>query len=127
MKTIYYVLLAYVLTNAALYSVLLPLWEGFDEPFHFGYVQFLANGNGFPDPRMSRLSQEVGASLLLAPASLSVQRNLPQVTSYAEFFRRPESARQQTHLELSQIDHGLRWQPSDFVDYEALQAPLAYA
>jgi hypothetical protein len=120
-------LLAYALTNAVLYSMLLPLWEGFDEPFHFGNVQHLANGNGVPDPRTSRLSQEVASSLLLAPASLSVQRNLPLVTSYPEFFRWPESRRQRLHQELSQIDPRLRWQPSDYLDYEALQAPLAYA
>ena len=122
-----WLLLAYALTNAALYSMLLPLWEGFDEPFHFGYVQDLANGKGFPDPRRLRLSQEVGSSLLLAPASLSVQRNLPETTSYAEFFGWPESKRQQTHRLLSHINSSLRWQPSKFVDYEAQQAPLAYA
>lgn len=44
-------LVAYALANAVLYSAMLPLWEGFDEPFHFGYVQRLANGQGFPDPR----------------------------------------------------------------------------
>ncbi len=122
-----WLLLAYALMNAVLYSMLLPLWEGFDEPFHFGYVQYLANGNGFPDPRTSRLSQEVGSSLSLAPASLSVQRNLPEIISYPEFFGWPESERQRTHQRLSQIDPSLRWQPSDFLDYEALQAPLAYA
>jgi len=37
-------LLAYGLLNATLYTGLLPLWEGFDEPFHFAYVQQLANG-----------------------------------------------------------------------------------
>jgi hypothetical protein len=122
-----WLLLAYALANATLYSMLLPLWEGFDEPFHFGYVQFLANGNGFPDPRMSRLSQEVGASLLLAPGSLSVQRNLPEIPSYPEFFESAESKRRRAHQQLSDIDPSLRWQPSDSLDYEALQAPLAYA
>ena len=122
-----WLLLTYALTNAALYSMLLPLWEGFDEPFHFGYVQYLANGNGFPDARTSVLSKEVGVSLSVAPASLSVQRNLPAVTSYREFFGWAESERLLTHRHLSQIDPGLRWQPSDILDYEALQAPLAYA
>lgn len=119
--------LIYALTNAVLYSMLLPLWEGFDEPFHFGYVQNLASGRGFPDPRTSRLSQEVGASLLLAPASLSVKRNLPEVTSYTEFFSWPESKRQQAHHQLSQIDPSLRGQLSRFLNYEAQQAPLAFA
>jgi len=66
--------------------MLLPLWEGFDEPFHFGYVQYLASERKFPDPRKSRLSEEVGRSLLLAPASVAVKRNLPKVTTYPEFF-----------------------------------------
>ena len=120
-------LLAYALANAVLYSMLLPLWEGFDEPFHFGYVQYLANGIGLPDPRTSGLSQEVASSLLLAPGSLAVKRNIPEITSYPEIFGWPESARQQAHRRLWNIDTGLRWQQSDFSDYEALQAPLAYA
>jgi hypothetical protein len=122
-----WLLLAYALANVVLYSSLLPLWEGFDEPFHFGYVQSLANGAGFPDPRTSRLSQEVESSLLLAPASLSVKQNLPKLVSYAEFFSWPECRRQQTRRKLNSIDPNLRWNPSDFVDYEGLQAPLAYA
>jgi len=120
-------LLAYAFTNVALYSMLLPLWEGFDEPFHFGYVQSLANGNGFPDPRESRLTEEVGASLLLAPASLLVQRNLPKVTSYPEFFAWPESRREEAHQQLRQIDPALRWRPGDFLNYEAQHAPFGYA
>jgi hypothetical protein len=120
-------LLAYALANAVLYSMLLPLWEGFDEPFHFGYVQYLANGIGLPDPRTSGLSQEVGASLLLAPGSPSVKRNIREITSYSEFFGWPESMRRQAHRQLRNIDTGLRWQRSNILDYEALQAPLAYA
>jgi len=120
-------LLAYLLANAVLYSMVLPLWEGFDEPFHFGYVQCLANGIGLPDPRTSGLSQEVGSSLLLAPGSLSVKRNIPEITSYPEFFGWPESMRQQAHRQLRSIDTSLRWQLSGTLDYEAQQAPLAYA
>ena len=73
-------LIAYAFVNAVLYSVLLPLWEGFDEPFHFAYVQQLGDGQGLPDARTARLSREVEASILLAPASQAVKQNLPQVT-----------------------------------------------
>jgi hypothetical protein len=122
-----WLLLAYAFTNAVLYSILLPLWEGFDEPFHFGYVQSLANGAGFPDPRTSRLSQEVGSSLLVTPVSLAVQQNLPTLVSYPEFFSWPDCRRQQAHQKLNSIDPNLRWSPSDFVNYEGMHAPLAYA
>ncbi|MGE5644977.1 MAG: hypothetical protein ACM336_04210 [Acidobacteriota bacterium] len=39
-------LAAFAVLSAVLYSALLPLWEGFDEPFHFAYVQYVANGKG---------------------------------------------------------------------------------
>jgi len=119
-------LLAYGLANAILYSSLLPLWGGFDEPFHFGYVQNLANGAGFPDPRDSHLSEEEGRSILLAPTSPSVQRNLPQVTTFSEYFALPPQERRMRRRELFEIDPALRSRPSDFINYEGLQAPLAY-
>jgi hypothetical protein len=120
-------LAAYALLNALLYSVLTPLWEGFDEPFHFGYVQQLANGEGLPDPRTSRLSGETGTSLLLAPASAAVQKNLPQLTAYSEYFAWPAALRQEARRRLWTIPAALRWHPSQFVNYEGHHPPLAYA
>src|SRR5580704_3518841 len=119
-------LIAYALVNAVLYSLLLPLWEGFDEPFHFGYVQRLANGQGWPDARTARLSGEVYASLLLAPASQAVKQNLPQVTSYSEYFSWPAQRRSEVRRRLDTIPSQLRWQPSELPNYEAHQPPLAY-
>jgi hypothetical protein len=119
-------LIAYALANAVLYSVLLPLWEGFDEPFHFAYVQQLANGQGLPDPRTARLSNEVGTSILLAPASQVVKQNLPQVTSYTEYFSWPAPKRAEVQRQLHELPAELRWQPSQFVNYEAHHPPLAY-
>jgi hypothetical protein len=120
-------LLLYAFANVVLYSMLLPLWEGFDEPFHFGYAQVIANGSGFPDPRYSRLSEEQAHSILLAPASLAVKRNLPEVTPYSEFLALPECERAERRQQLFQIDPKLRWKPSKYLNYEGLQAPLAYA
>lgn len=106
--------------------MLLPLWEGFDEPFHFGYVQTIANGAGFPDPRHSHLSEEVARSIVLAPASLSVKRNLPDVTAYPDFFALPDGERQARRRQLFRIDPESRWRSSKYLNYEGLQAPLAY-
>src|SRR5580658_4985076 len=120
-------LIAYALVNAVLYSLLLPLWEGFDEPFHFAYVQQLANGQGWPDARTARLSREVAASLLLAPASQAVKQNLPQVISYSEYFSWPAARRLDLRRQLDAIPEELRWHASeDSLNYEAQQSPLAY-
>lgn len=86
-------LIAYALVNAVLYSLLLPLWEGFDEPFHFAYVQQLANGQGLPDARTAGLSREVVASLLLAPASQGVNRicrRSPRILNISPGLRRED-------------------------------------
>ncbi|MBZ5580287.1 MAG: hypothetical protein LAP40_27330 [Acidobacteriia bacterium] len=119
-------LIASILVNAALYSVLLPLWEGFDEPFHFAYVQQLANGQGLPDARTARLSDEVGTSLMFAPASPVVRQNIPQVTTYSQYFEWPAPRRLEAQRRLSEIPIPARWRLSPFPNYEAQHPPLAY-
>jgi hypothetical protein len=106
---------------------LLPLWEGFDEPFHFAYVQQLANTRGLADPSRSTLSAEVWCSLLLAPASPVIKQNLPQVTTYAEYFSSPQARRFEVRRQLFEIPTGLQFGPSPVLNYEAHQPPLAYA
>lgn len=120
------VLWAIAIANAALYALLLPLWEGFDEPFHYGYVQFLADHGAFPDARFTPLSREIADSLLLAPASESVKRNLPRVTTYSEFFSKDRQEQMQMRDALDRVNPSLRSSPSDILNYEAHQAPLAY-
>jgi hypothetical protein len=112
--------------NAVLYSLIMPLWEGFDEPFHFAYVQHLANGRGLPDPRTARLSGEVGASFRLAPASPVVKLNWPDVPSYSQYFSWSASTRADIRRRLNGIPGDLRWRSSPIPNYEAHQAPLAY-
>ncbi|MGH9666740.1 MAG: hypothetical protein ACRD9L_20140, partial [Bryobacteraceae bacterium] len=118
-------LVTYAVANAIVYSMLLPLWEGFDEPFHFGYVQELAKGRGIPDPRTSCLSREVGLSLSIAPGSSVVQQNLPEITTYVDFFKRQR--RGDAIRNWRAPDRESRWQSSQILNYEAQQAPLAYA
>lgn len=119
-------LLTYGAANALLYSSMLPLWEGFDEPFHFGYVQYLANGYGLPDPRTAFLSQEIGSSILIAPASQVVQVNLPEVKTYSEYFSFPSNQRAALRKQLDEIRPEGRRQNSHFLNYEAHHAPFAY-
>jgi 4-amino-4-deoxy-L-arabinose transferase-like glycosyltransferase len=41
------VLLLFV-SLAAIYSIVTPIFEGYDENWHFGYVQYIASGRGLP-------------------------------------------------------------------------------
>ena len=125
-STVRRLLLAYAALNAVLYSMLLPLWEGFDEPFHFAYVQQLANGQGLPDVRSARMSREVWEAVLRAPASTAVKANLPEVVTYSEYFSWPVERRFAAQRSLREIPRDYRWQLSNAANYEAHHAPLAY-
>jgi hypothetical protein len=117
-------LIAYGILNAVLYASLLPLWEGFDEPFHYAYVQQLSARHTLPLLGASYLSREVLASLAIAPASPSVKQNLPQVPTYEDYFRMPASERNLMRARLESLPG--EYAPSTGLNYEAQQAPLAY-
>src|ERR1051326_3474361 len=112
-------LLAYAALNAVLYSALLPLWEGFDEPFHFAYVQQFGNLRGLPDARAATLSREVETSLLAAPVSSTVQVNVPHTFTYADFFSWTPEHRTRARRALEEIPPNWRWLDSRAHNYEA--------
>lgn len=115
------------LLNAVLYCLLLPLWEGFDEPFHYGYAQALALRREFPVLGRTVISEEISQSLRLAPASHVVRRNLPFVTTFAEFSALPDAERRERRAGLLGLPVSLREADvGGALNYEAQQAPLAY-
>jgi len=120
-------IVTFALANGLLYALLLPLWEGFDEPFHYGYVQELSTCNRLPILGKSKLSQEVWQSLLLVPVSHVVQANIPAVTSFETYFELTPSARHSLRGRLSQIPSAARNAGAEIANYEAHHPPLAYA
>jgi len=119
-------LLAFALANAILYSSLLPLWEGFDEPWHYGYVQSLSSTFRFPVLGKTRLSQEVWASMLACPASHVVAHAWPQLQTFDRYFALSPDARAQERSCLEAIPRGDASLDSEHTNYEAQQPPLAY-
>jgi hypothetical protein len=120
-------LLAFGALNAILYAGLLPLWEGFDEPFHYAYVQHLQNTHSLPVQRQSTIPEEVWQSFPLAPASYLVKRNLPMVTTFEDYGRLSAEERLALRGRLENLDPRLAAVPSGAINYESQQAPLAYA
>jgi hypothetical protein len=119
-------LLIYGVLNAVLYASLLPLWDGFDEPFHYGYVQTLSRQRTLPRLGQTGLSEEVWQSLPLAPASARVQRNLPIVMTFGEYFRLDPTARARLRTALISLPPTLADVPTKMQNYEAQHPPLAY-
>jgi hypothetical protein len=120
--------LLFGIVNAALYSALLPLWEGFDEPFHYGYVETLWRTRHLPILGQTMAPRDVFESLRLAPMSEVVYRRLrggiPEATSYTAWFLLRETEKKDRRLNLDL----LRPAGPDSIgpNYEAQQAPLAY-
>ncbi len=113
--------------NGLLYSSLLPLWEGFDEPFHYAYVQDLSRHQRLPVLGRADLSAEVWRSLELAPASYLVARNIPGLRTFSEYFHLPAPERRALRDQLDRLDPALGREATGRGNYEAQQAPLAYA
>jgi hypothetical protein len=117
-------ILIFGVVNACLYSGLLPLWEGFDEAFHYSYVETLWQTHRLPVLGRTLLPADVHKSFEFAPVGPIVHISTPQATSYDEWVSLPpaEKGRRRKELDLLRPERESSSQP----DYEAHQAPLAY-
>lgn len=122
-----HLVLAFALINAALYSCVLPLWEGFDEPFHFGYVETLSALHRLPVLHRTTVSVEIQKSMLLTPLSWLLSPAIPGSISFEQWFDLSKAEQVRREQELAGLPRELRRRPSDLMNYEAQQAPLAYA
>ncbi len=120
----------YGLLNAALYSSLLPLWEGFDEEFHYGYVQYLGAHHRLPVLGPTALSLEINRSIGLLPMSYIMIRGLQAkgVRTFDEYFALDSATRHSLYAEAQSIPTDLRLNESAqyHTNYEVHHGPLAY-
>lgn len=120
------VVFALTLVTTALYCFSLPLWEGFDEAFHYGYVESISVDHRIPALGRATISQEIRTSLDLAPISFILSRNIPGTTSFEKWFALSQNERLTRAAELRTIPASERHTASLLANYEAQQAPLAY-
>src|SRR5579872_2251807 len=119
--------LIYGLSSAAFYCALLPLWEGFDELYHYGYVQYVSTNWKFPVSGQARLSLELWTSLDDAPISQYIQSQVYRPsTNLQEYFSLPAAERVQRRRALDAIPRAMQREPSPRDNYQAKHAPLTY-
>lgn len=116
--------LLFGIVNAALFSALLPLWEGFDEAFHYGYVETLWQTRRLPVLGGTKIPYDVSASFQLAPLSHVLTLSIPEAISYDAWFALPQDQRAQRRRDLELLIPEPRI--SSRPNYEAHQPPLAY-
>jgi len=126
-RALRFVLLFYGALSAVLYTGLLPLWDGFDEPFHYGYVRQLSRLHTLPVHGRAVLSEEIVRSLDLVPTTYVVRGNIWHGIVFDDYVRLSGDERRGLRRRLESIDPASAAVDGQFLNYEAHQAPLAYA
>ncbi len=119
-------ILSFGVANGLLYACLLPLWDGFDEPFHYAYLTSLSADHELPALGQTGISQEVEQSFTLTPLPYVLHRAVAGSRSFDEWMALPETERFGRRNALAVLPRGLRRELSGRPNYEAQQAPLAY-
>jgi hypothetical protein len=119
-------LLVYGLLNAALYAGLLPLWEGWDEPFHYGCVQEISRQGRLPVLGRAVISREIWDSLDDVPVAEGVRKNIRKGITFGAYFRLTAPERSELRRRLEGLDPRTGSEASQSANYEAQQPPLSY-
>jgi hypothetical protein len=111
------------------YAAILPVWEGYDEPYHFASIQYVV-ANGKPPSLQTRISREVSASfhVLPLPWMLRLHGISPPVYTHDDFWKLTADQRAELQKSLHQIPRDWANEPSReaLLNYEAQQPPLYY-
>lgn len=110
-----------------LYACTLPLWEGWDEPFHYGYVENLAVFHQIPVLGKSTITAEIANSLLDTPLPVFLATPVHGSTSLSEWHSLSQAEKTALRTKLLSVPPSQRYLPAPNPNYEAQQAPLAYA
>jgi len=110
-------------------ALLTPLGEGLDEPWHFAYVQHVAQRHSVPLGNSEFVSTEVERFLRNQPGSWALHTNFPIVQTYEDYWSQPAADRARMDRTVRDLrfsgtfveaNEGLAWQ------YENHQPPLYY-
>jgi hypothetical protein len=102
----------------------LPLWEGFDEAFHYGYVETLWQTHRLPVLGRTLVAADVWQSLALAPVSPIVHRWFSQTTAFSAWYSLPPDDKERRRNDLDKLHP--QPAPSSVPNYEGHHPPLAY-
>jgi 4-amino-4-deoxy-L-arabinose transferase-like glycosyltransferase len=107
------------------YCVLFPIWEGYDEYAHFGFIQFVATHHELPVPD-SVVSREVEASLELVPLPWLLREWLPPHVTHDAYWRLTSEERALRQQAMLELPVAAQTAPGQNALYEGKQGPLYY-
>src|ERR1035437_5299444 len=111
------------------YSAAMPVWEGYDEPYHFAYLQHLAAAKGLTlDTAVVSLDVQHSLHLLPLAWELHLQHLPPPLLTYDSFWQLPATDRDLLISEVRRLSPGEGSEPATewMPNYEFQQMPLYY-
>jgi hypothetical protein len=126
MKTVASSWLFFLVTGAFI-SLIVPLGEGFDEPYHFSYVQYVAQTGKLPSGPSMRISSEIESFMLQHPVGWRLKDIFKELHSQEEYWHNPDRANIDATLRGMRFSGEYREGRREFAkQYESHQAPLYY-
>ncbi len=129
MKTTALAWLFFLLTGIFI-SLILPLGEGFDEPYHFGYIHYIAQTHRLPPGPHLHLSVELEKFLQHHPMGWRLQQIFPEFHTQEHYWQESDYDRQADDTAIRNLRFGGSYieGSSRFAEqYESHQPPLYYA
>src|SRR5215471_16286563 len=116
------------LLRGIFYCTALPLWEGFDEWAHFAVAQNISINARLLTDRNSRISQEIEASLAVAPLPRGMTLIIPPGMNKEQYSSLPQNEQTRRETQLQHLSPQLANDPSvnGMPAYESSQPPLYY-
>ena len=128
-KSVLIILWLVFILRGSFYAAILPIWEGYDEPYHFASLQYMV-ASGTPPSLKTRISREVSASfhVLPLPWMLRLHGVSPPLYTHEDFWKLTVEQRAELQKSFHQIPPDWAKQPSPeaLLNYEAQQPPLYY-
>ncbi len=119
-----------LILHGSVFITTTAIWDGFDEPLHYGYIQHIAEHGSLPVYGKTILAREVTRSFEVAPLSPAFNSILgSRYTTFVAYWQLPETERMARVNALRAIGREERSTPDldlPVVNYEAHQAPLFY-
>jgi hypothetical protein len=115
------------LLRGLFYSVLFPIWEGYDEHAHFAFIQHLIYPGGLP--RMNApVSREIQESLKLVPVPWEIRNWSRDFVPHDDYWKLPDGERERRQRALTLLSPELSREAGQnpIYIYEAKQPPLYY-
>jgi len=112
------------LSRGFLHVLVVPMWEGFDEPFHYAYLQYIAEHGRLPPLNAPAVSQEILESLQLFPTTPHLSHLTPM--RFKNFWELGAAERVRLRQSLDSIEPPSKYQLTHLANYQTQHPPLYY-